>query len=579
MKILLGILVSISAFASEVPAFHVNVGLDPASKVPRWLVEILPPAAHHFNLKAPMDVIVESKKIHFQLILSQKKRIGFSSSDINLREMDQVSSSLFLCDDANTYCLKKSASFELKVNSKLKELRSSVLNGVEKKESAVPKELQKKDSNGFWVNAPEAAIAEAKRTGKPILIDFFGIWCPPCNLYEETVFNKKEFKSIARSFVLLKLDADRESSFALKSHFGIGGYPTLVVTTVPSADQNLSEVGRVVGFYPASELSKRLDSFLKVKSESLEARVSRSRVALIQDLKALFDTRLEQKDFEGAAEIRNMGLGLDATDLEMQWNGVLLRFEAPQPFQWTVADSTLLSSILEKRNDLPVKLIFSVVDSVLSHSSQVPVKAIESIQVAINALFLKLDAKTLRVPGVECNAAEIEAFRMDLAARLGDHANEGVYRKKAIEAYEKIIALQNGNDSRGLNLELAALLAKEGQDSRVRDLYGRFIAKYPHEFTFYFAAARFELEKNELKTAREHIEKAVQYAYGDHLIRSMERLVRVMKAQGESDLAKKRGEAFLNQFKIVPSLKVRTTRYLNQLKVTLDDSRKESTLK
>ena len=37
------------------------------------------------------------------------------------------------------------------------------------------------------------AFVSAKKTGKPLLISFFGIWCPPCNELDETVFESLTF--------------------------------------------------------------------------------------------------------------------------------------------------------------------------------------------------------------------------------------------------------------------------------------------------------------------------------------------------------------------------------------------------
>ena len=49
----------------------------------------------------------------------------------------------------------------------------------------------KKDAtlkNGFLVNQPEEALRLAQKEKRPLLIDFFGIWCPPCNELDQEVF-------------------------------------------------------------------------------------------------------------------------------------------------------------------------------------------------------------------------------------------------------------------------------------------------------------------------------------------------------------------------------------------------------
>ena len=177
--LLLFLLFSATAHASEVPAYSVRVGLEPASKIPRWLVELVPPPGHHFNLSAPLKV--ESKGITFRPELKEDRILGFAASSIDLTENDTLSTSAFLCDEAKTYCVKKSVVVSMKVDPTLQTLQ--------KQKRVIPRSKKSaKDKFGFWVQDPEAAVREALNTGKPILIDFFGVWCPPCNLYEELVF-------------------------------------------------------------------------------------------------------------------------------------------------------------------------------------------------------------------------------------------------------------------------------------------------------------------------------------------------------------------------------------------------------
>jgi thiol-disulfide isomerase/thioredoxin len=103
------------------------------------------------------------------------------------------------------------------------------------------------------------------------LIDFYGIWCPPCNLYNETIFNTNEFAEQAKKFVLLKLDADADISWNLKSKFKIGGYPTLLIAKINAAGE-LEEVERIVGYYPPKEFFPRLSLAYQHRNSTDEQR-------------------------------------------------------------------------------------------------------------------------------------------------------------------------------------------------------------------------------------------------------------------------------------------------------------------
>ncbi len=61
-----------------------------------------------------------------------------------------------------------------------------------------------------WFTDFEAAKAEAKRTGKPIFIDFTGFACTNCRLMEKDVFTKEPVKEMFKKFVLVQLYTDRK---------------------------------------------------------------------------------------------------------------------------------------------------------------------------------------------------------------------------------------------------------------------------------------------------------------------------------------------------------------------------------
>ncbi len=59
-----------------------------------------------------------------------------------------------------------------------------------------------------WYPSYQAALVEAKHTGKNIFIDFTGYTCTNCRAMESTVFSKPEVKDMFRDFVLARLYTD-----------------------------------------------------------------------------------------------------------------------------------------------------------------------------------------------------------------------------------------------------------------------------------------------------------------------------------------------------------------------------------
>ncbi len=59
-----------------------------------------------------------------------------------------------------------------------------------------------------WIPSYSAALAEAKRTGKNIFIDFTGYTCTNCRAMEATVFSRQDVKQMFQKFVLARLYTD-----------------------------------------------------------------------------------------------------------------------------------------------------------------------------------------------------------------------------------------------------------------------------------------------------------------------------------------------------------------------------------
>jgi len=77
----------------------------------------------------------------------------------------------------------------------------------------------------------EAAVAEAKAAGTPVMIDFFAEWCLPCKELEHATFTDPRVVEATKGWVLLKADLTREGSpevTALRERWAIKGVPTIV---------------------------------------------------------------------------------------------------------------------------------------------------------------------------------------------------------------------------------------------------------------------------------------------------------------------------------------------------------------
>lgn len=94
-------------------------------------------------------------------------------------------------------------------------------------DALLPLEAAQKKSNVKWVKTRREAMALSKKTGKPILMDVNAVWCGPCKMMKDEVFDKPAFAQEAKRWVLWSLDGDRHATLA--NFYGADGFPTLIV--------------------------------------------------------------------------------------------------------------------------------------------------------------------------------------------------------------------------------------------------------------------------------------------------------------------------------------------------------------
>src|SRR5688500_14372062 len=112
-----------------------------------------------------------------------------------------------------------------------------------------------------WVD-PEAAVALARSTGKPILYDFTAEWCEPCHVLDAEVFGEGvAARQINERFIPVRItDRQQEDGRnppevdALEKQYSVRGFPTIVFVNASGG-----EVGRMEGYKGRDELLRIME--------------------------------------------------------------------------------------------------------------------------------------------------------------------------------------------------------------------------------------------------------------------------------------------------------------------------------
>ncbi|MEK6579545.1 MAG: thioredoxin fold domain-containing protein, partial [Bdellovibrionota bacterium] len=407
--------------------------------------------------------------------------------------------------------------------------------------------------HGFILNQPEIALARASKEHKPLLIDFFGIWCPPCNMLDEKVFLSPSFMKQTSHFIKLKLDADSEVSWELKSKFKVGGYPTLIIAS-PQGE----EIHRIVGYRPLKEFNQEIKNAMKRSVVTLEESQRKAESGDTEALLRLGQYHLERREY-----------------LKSEYYLSKLN---PHPELYFEAKLGVLSDkILPSEMDRKREKRALIEEMIRAYP-----KSVSSVLKKIDLLDLMADGKEklsfakstieelthlIRKPsllkGTDYSAADLWSTIANAQEENGLKVEAQASWASAATEYRREMATKN---ERGTTLELAYCLWRAGQINRAESLYRTLEKNYPKEFTFYYQHAQMLMKLGKPTEAQALAQKAFEFSYGDNRLRSAHLLAETLTAQGKKSEANQLIDGVLSSLRLPTDPSLRTHRYAKALK-------------
>ncbi len=505
----------------------------PGSALVDEIVELRPIDGHHFNVEAPQkcgaDAPIE--------VLPRRLRC-------QLRTPGVATILVSVCDDALTYCRQES--FDVKVAGAAKAAaKASPIKAAPKGGRHAPA--------GFIDNEPARARALARREHRLLFIDFYGIWCPPCNQLEEESYPDPAFQAASSDFVKLGLDADAAASFDWKTHFKVGGYPTLIV-----ADADLRELGRIVGARSGPALAKFLADIKAFDGEPIEtaAALVAKGGAEATPLRRLrvAHWRAERGEFD-AAEKLLAGL----TDPYARRELLLARRERARLADDAAAHLEATKLLIA---EFPGDAAFADWVSDLAAADK---PAAAALRGAVENSVARWSASP-ELGGTDYSAADLLAEESSLADVVGSSEEARARWSKTADAYAAEAAKAPLKVPRAANFGRGEALMSAGRKAEARALYESLVAAYPAEFTFNYDYASALRDDGDAAAAYPYAVRALAAGYGDNWLRAVRLKAELELKLGRAADAAKTVDDALAQTVPPKSAAVRTSRYVAALR-------------
>ena len=99
-------------------------------------------------------------------------------------------------------------------------------------------------------------MQEGSEKNKPIILDFYADWCPPCNEMDRVTYNNDEvIENIMKNFIPIKINVDDKPQ--LSNMYGISSIPTIIYL-----NHEGGEIYKTIGYRSSSQFLYDMETAL-----------------------------------------------------------------------------------------------------------------------------------------------------------------------------------------------------------------------------------------------------------------------------------------------------------------------------